>query len=125
MGETYIGCFVDRGDRDLPNLLGEGYGNYKACFEAAQRKGFIFAGLQFRGECWAGNDHGKYGQKPDSECNMECKKDKGRMCGAGWRNSIFSIPVVEQPPYEHKPIMGEAYIGCFVDQGKRDLPHIL
>jgi hypothetical protein len=22
---------------------------------------------------------------------MECKKDKGRMCGAGWRNSIFNL----------------------------------
>jgi hypothetical protein len=29
------------------------------------------------------------------ECNMNCKKDKGRKCGAGWRNSIFDIQKID------------------------------
>jgi len=32
LGETYVGCFVDQGRRDLPKLLRAGYGNYKTCF---------------------------------------------------------------------------------------------
>jgi hypothetical protein len=47
--------------------------------------------MQYRGECWGGNSMGKHGKRPDSECNMKCKKDKSRMCGAGWRNNIFKL----------------------------------
>jgi len=62
LGETYVGCFVDQGRRDLPKLLRAGYGNYKACFQQAKDAGFRYAGLQYSGECWAGNDKiGKYG----------------------------------------------------------------
>jgi hypothetical protein len=95
VGEQYIGCFVDTGKRDLPTFLREGYGNYKKCFEAADKKKFAYAGLQYSGECWVGNEYGKYGQKPDSECNMECKNDKGKKCGAGWRNSVFNLEGVD------------------------------
>lgn len=95
MGEKYVGCYRDSGKRDLPRLLREGYGNYKACFEAGTMKGFKYVGLQYSGECWAGNAYGKYGKRHDIECNMACKKDKGRKCGAGWRNSIFNIQKVD------------------------------
>jgi hypothetical protein len=47
--------------------------------------GFKYAGLQFGGECWAGNTFGKYGKKPDSECNMPCREDNKRKCGGSWR----------------------------------------
>lgn len=110
MGEEYIGCFKDKGKRDLPHLLRQGYGNYKACFEATLKAGFSFSGLQYSGECWAGNEFGKYGARANEECNMECKKDKGRMCGAGWRNSIFSLMKVAKPEpfkYKHESILGE------------------
>jgi len=50
---------------------------------------------------------------------MKCEKDKGRMCGSGWRNSIFDIQKVE---VDLKSIIGETYIGCFVDTKDRDLP---
>jgi hypothetical protein len=97
VGESYIGCFVDQGKRDLPTLIREGYGNYKTCFELAAAKDFKYAGLQYSGECWAGNEFGKYGQKANKECNMDCKKDKGRKCGAGWRNSVFNLDGVARP----------------------------
>lgn len=44
------------------------------------------------GECWAGNSYGKYGKRPDHECDKQCRYDeKGRMCGGPWRNSIFDL----------------------------------
>jgi len=59
---------------------------------------------------------------------MNCRKDKGRKCGAGWRNSIFRLDAVKKSAlvtYKHTTILGEAYVGCFVDQGRRDLPKLL
>ena len=47
--------------------------------------------MQYRGECWGGNSYGKHGKRPDSECNMRCKYDNSRMCGAGWRNNVFKL----------------------------------
>jgi hypothetical protein len=79
--------------------------------------------MQYRGECWGGKSMGKHGKRPDSECNMKCKHDKSRMCGAGWRNNIFKLVVT---PKTYKPIYGETSEGCFVDTNKdRDLPNLL
>jgi hypothetical protein len=60
---------------------------------------------------------------------MKCKKDKSRVCGAGWRNNVFNLDgvkktiVVVAPTY--KPLMGESSIGCFKDAGNRDLPNLI
>jgi len=66
--------------------------------------GYQYVGMQYRGECWAGNSIGKYGKRPDTECNMRCKKDNSRICGAGWRNSVYKLIVT---PKVYKPIYGE------------------
>jgi hypothetical protein len=57
---------------------------------------------------------------------MKCKNDKGRVCGAGWRNNVFNLDGVKptpKPPY--KAIYGESSLGCFKDAGNRDLPNLL
>lgn len=123
MGEQYLGCFEDKAARDIPTHLPAGDGNYKACFEAAQNVGLKYAGLQAGSVCFGGEEYGKYGEKEDKECNQECNKDKGKMCGAGWRNSVFMVPEIKYPA--HETIMGESYVGCFVDKAERDLPHNL
>jgi len=59
---------------------------------------------------------------------MKCKKDKTRICGAGWRNSIFNISGVKKTVVvvaAYKPIYGETEHGCFKDAGNRDLPTLL
>lgn len=81
--------------------------------------------MQYRGECWGGNSVGKYGKRPDSECNMRCKHDNSRMCGAGWRNSVFKLVVKKTVVKTYTAIMGESYEGCFLDKGNRDLPNLL
>jgi len=92
IGETEEGCYKDAGNRDLPTLLRAGYGNPKKCFELARDAGHKYVGMQYRGECWAGSSFGKHGKRPDTECNMKCRHDNSRMCGAGWRNNIFKLP---------------------------------
>jgi hypothetical protein len=120
VGEKFEGCFKDAGNRDLSKRLNTG-GHIKKCFEMAMDKGFKYAGLQYGGECWVGNKFGKYGKMPDSDCSMKCKRSKGRTCGNGWRNSIFSLETRERKVVEYKAIVGEKFVGCYKDAGKRDL----
>jgi hypothetical protein len=81
--------------------------------------------MQFRGECWAGNSRGKYGKRPDSECNMKCKHDSKRWCGAGWRNNVFKLVLKEVEEVKYKAIYGESFLGCYKDSGNRDLPTLI
>jgi hypothetical protein len=138
-GETYYGCYKDSGNRDLPKLLGAGYGDPRKCFKMAMDGGFKYVGMKYAGECWVGNTVGKYGKRPDSECNMPCKKDSTRTCGAGWRKSVFELKVA--PKVESTVIhnvdgnvrqeitatrhsdhrMGLSYLGCFKDNASRDM----
>jgi len=78
--------------------------------------------MQYRGECWGGNSFGKHGKRPDSECNMKCKYDGSRMCGAGWRNNVFKLVKKE---VKYVSIIGESQLGCFQDKGNRDLPTLI
>ena len=39
---------------------------------------------------------------------MKCKKDSGKMCGAGWRNSMFDLQGIErEEKVEEKGITGD------------------
>jgi hypothetical protein len=108
LGENKLGCYQDRGNRDLPKLLRGGYGHPRTCFQMAKDAGYRYAGLQYRGECWAGNRYGKHGKRPDRECNMKCRKDGSRTCGAGWRNEVFDLRNVKKSPVKaYRPIYGE------------------
>jgi hypothetical protein len=128
MGESSEGCYKDAGNRDLPNLIRAGYGNPSKCFKMAMDAGYKYVGMQYRGECWGGNSMGKYGKRPDSECNMKCKYDGSRMCGGGWRNNIYRLKEISKPKpvaSVYKSIIGESYFGCYKDSGNRDLPKLL
>ena len=119
-GEKYEGCFKDTGKRDLSTGL-DAKNDPKKCFELAMDRGFKYAGLQYGGQCFAGNEMGKYGKRPDSECNMPCRNDKSRNCGAGWRNSVFRLETRAVKEFSWESISGEKYEGCFKDAGSRDL----
>jgi hypothetical protein len=65
---------------------------------------------------------GKHGKRPDTECNMKCRHDSSRMCGAGWRNNIFKLVVTKKT---YVSIIGETQGGCYKDSGRRDLPTMI
>jgi hypothetical protein len=91
-GESSEGCYKDNHiSRDLPNLIKPGYGNPSKCFKMAMDAGFQYAGMQYGGECWAGNSVGKYGKRPDKECTMKCKYDNKRQCGGRLIQNIFKL----------------------------------
>ena len=83
----YIGCFLDKGNRDLPVYIREAERNPEKCFDAARKRGLKYVGLQNGSQCFAGNKFGKHGKRNRRECRMKC--GKGKECGSGWRNSIY------------------------------------
>jgi hypothetical protein len=87
MGLSYLGCFKDNNNRDMTGI--PGVDSPEACFKAVREKGYEFAAMQFGSQCFGGNTVGKYGDRPDKECNKECSKEKGMKCGDGWRNSVW------------------------------------
>jgi hypothetical protein len=91
----YQGCFTDDGNRALPAHLGEGH-TIETCTAAARGRGFAYAGLQWYGQCFAGNSLG-YSTVSDAECNTPCNAAPSQMCGGAWRNSIYA-PGGSQPP---------------------------
>jgi len=91
IGESYAGCYKDANDRDLPQYFAKAHGDYHKCFHAAAAGHFKYAALQATGYCFAGNSVGKHGKVGDEECNMPCKGHPTKVCGAGWRNSVFVL----------------------------------
>ncbi|CAH1798945.1 unnamed protein product, partial [Owenia fusiformis] len=84
---TYIGCFEDQPIRDLAS---GGIGNTpQLCMDSCSQAGYMYSGNQFSHQCMCGNEYGRYGLRPDSECNMACAGNNTLKCGAGWRNSIY------------------------------------
>ncbi len=90
----YRGCFTDDPNRALPQWLGSVY-DVATCVNLAGANGLAYAGLQWYGECWGGNEL-RYSQVGDGECNTPCLS--GQMCGGAWRNSIYATGIAPPPP---------------------------
>ncbi len=108
----YQGCFTDDAARALPVQLLDG-ASVERCIQAASGGGYSYAGLQWYGQCFAGNNLG-YSQVSDSECNTPCTADSTEACGGAWRNSVYRVipSSANQRMYE----------GCYTDSSPRALP---
>ncbi len=86
---SYLGCYTDASTRALPNVLTWSNSTVESCIAAAKSRAFAYAGLQYAGECWAGNTLG-HTKVADSDCNMPCAANPSQVCGGPWRNSTYS-----------------------------------
>ncbi len=93
---AYQGCFVDAADRALPAWLGEGH-TIESCTQAARGQNYLYAGLQWYGQCFAG-DVLAYSRVDGAECNTPCNAAPSQMCGGAWRNSIYATRGNPPPP---------------------------
>jgi WSC domain len=111
-GDTtvYRGCWSDTPSRALPNRLGTGF-SIESCTAAAGRAGYKYAGLQYYGECWAGNTLGD-SQLPEASCNTKCNANGAEICGGTWANSVY-----ENVEFRYR--------GCFADAPTRALPAVI
>jgi hypothetical protein len=85
---SYQGCYTDDWNRALPAYFGDLF-TRETCIAAAAAAGYSYAGLQYFGQCFAGNQLG-YTQVADSECGLPCDADPTQTCGGGFRNQIYS-----------------------------------
>ena len=61
----------------------------ESCIAAAQAKGYAYAGLQYGGQCYAGEARPPT-QVDKSACAMHCSADDTETCGGSWLNSVYS-----------------------------------
>ncbi|HEY6249830.1 MAG TPA: WSC domain-containing protein, partial [Candidatus Angelobacter sp.] len=85
----YLGCWDDDSGRALPSLLSAGGETVESCQLKAANSGLLYAGLQYGGECFGGNNLGRY-PVPEEQCNTPCSANPAEMCGGDFRNSIWS-----------------------------------
>jgi endonuclease/exonuclease/phosphatase family metal-dependent hydrolase len=109
---TYVGCYTDDANRALDVWLPGSNWTVQACIDEARARGYAYAGLQYYGECFAGNTLG-YARAPESECSLPCTANPSEICGGGWRNSIYSTAAPTTTP--------PGYIGCYTDDSNRAL----
>lgn len=91
---NYIGCFTDSENRALPYWLGS-VNDVDTCVNLVRGNGLAYAGLQWYGECWGGNEL-RYTQVGEGECNTPCPS--GQTCGGAWHNSIYATGTTPPPP---------------------------
>ncbi|GAA6042497.1 hypothetical protein JCM8097_003059 [Rhodosporidiobolus ruineniae] len=79
------GCYGDLkyGTRALPNLLAQATdGTVEGCVNACQEAGYSLCGVEYQGECWAGDAIDvTSSQVDDSVCNLSCSGDASQRCG--------------------------------------------
>jgi tetratricopeptide (TPR) repeat protein len=94
---AYLGCYQDNQVRDLPGVPDSTYDGWvdmpdnAACQAFCGARGFRFAGMEAGPQCWCGNSYGKYGQLPESRCDMRCSGKPSESCGGHWANSIYKL----------------------------------
>lgn len=56
--------------------------------------GYLFAGLEYRFECWCGDyKYTEHAKLPDSECTSRCSGDLKPLCGGFWRLAIYTTGI--------------------------------
>ncbi|PAA81169.1 hypothetical protein BOX15_Mlig028452g3 [Macrostomum lignano] len=107
------GCFVDKKDRDLPDLVFTGTVTIQLCVRLCARRLYRYAGLQAGSQCFCGDSFGRHGHA-DSEdkCHTRCRGNAQQFCGGAFFNTINSTGLAWK--FTAK--------GCFKDEAARDLP---
>ncbi|KAJ0296557.1 hypothetical protein COL516b_011586 [Colletotrichum fioriniae] len=125
---VYLGCFIDNGDRVLPNKPFAS-DTMTAAFCAQHCQGYTYFGTQWSRECYCGNV-APLSTAPESECSFPCSGSDAELCGGGMRLSVYGPPVVSTlpgttpsqgstpspvSPAAAVAVSGYIYQGCYTD----------
>jgi hypothetical protein len=84
----YLGCFVDKGMRDLPYEVYDTHSNTaESCVADCTYHGYLYAGAQAANQCFCGDTYGNYG--PATNCNLACGGNASETCGGYYANSVY------------------------------------
>jgi hypothetical protein len=85
---TYLGCWGDGPNRDMPYfIIPDGAVTVEGCTAACGAAGYPYAGVQDGVQCDCGYSYGSYG--PSSNCYDPCSSDSSEICGGPWANGIY------------------------------------
>jgi hypothetical protein len=100
---SYVGCYADASDRDLPYLAGSGASmSVETCRSLCAAAGHPYAGVQFGRECFCGASYGRHGVA--TNCDTPCEGNPAETCGGFWANSIYATtPYVPPVTVEPEP----------------------
>ena len=92
-GYSFLSCYTEStAGRALPNGLAIAPKTVANCLTSAKAQNYAYAGLEYGGECWAGNVFSA-GAVPVvvSQCNMPCNGNTSEYCGAGSRLTVYQL----------------------------------
>lgn len=137
-----IGCYTDAGARTLTYTAatagGQGALTVALCTTACSAANYIYAGVEYSGECFCGNAFSNGGgPAPDglTGCNMLCNGNKTEYCGGPNRLDTYKLGAAPTTPVAPPPATtpapppsstsavvttrglptGWAYKACYVD----------
>ncbi|KAG9354942.1 hypothetical protein JZ751_001655 [Albula glossodonta] len=108
----YIGCYID--DTQRRALRGASFFDYRKmtvfrCQDNCAERGYLYAGLEFGAECYCGHKI-QAPNSSESDCNMECKGEKGNVCGGANRLSIYRLELSQESTRRYGSAI---FKGCF------------
>ncbi|XP_041097287.1 LOW QUALITY PROTEIN: WSC domain-containing protein 1 [Polyodon spathula] len=110
---TYVGCFLD--DSKERALKGTVFYDFRKmtsslCQDTCSESGYLFfAGLEYGAECYCGNRIAAPKTR-EEDCNLDCKGEKGSMCGGVGRLSVFKVEDLHPGARKYRNVH---YRGCF------------
>ena len=110
---NYLGCYMDREDKALPQYLGIAKNVYE-CAGFASKLKLQYFGMQNNAECYGGDDgFAKYGIAPEHRCMYQCTGIPGNgttvaspQCGTAQTNAIYMVQDVIEEPVQNSLIVG-------------------
>ncbi|XP_047403016.1 WSC domain-containing protein 1 isoform X2 [Sciurus carolinensis] len=109
---TYLGCFRDEGqERTLKGVVFYDLRKMTVthCQDACAERSYVYAGLEAGADCYCGNRLPALRVAP-KECNQECKGEKGTVCGAVDRLSVYRVDALLSSSRKRRTA---TYRGCF------------
>jgi len=125
MGDGFLGCAWDRGNRDLQKWFPGSY-TINTCRKKAARGRYKYFGLQVGNQCFGGNSYGKYGfSGADSYCwggkkTNERSQEIMHQHGSNWQNAIYMTSEQWYTLSRDKSMRRKGtFIGCNWDNSAR------
>nr|XP_060467941.1 sialate:O-sulfotransferase 2 [Panthera onca] len=79
------------------------------CQDNCAERGYLYAGLEFGAECYCGHKI-QATNVSEAECDMECKGERGSVCGGANRLSVFRLQLAQESARRYGSAV---FRGCF------------